>query len=483
MSSDEIQRRVSAALDTPDGLDGDPELAALVAKDPLLQLFVTESKKLDGLLRSWRIDELSDAEMEAMAAAVEARLDDALPAVGDVTRAPAFDDDDSRRDPSGQTRLSDPGKPAYTIDRLAELESTEELSIPHLPPPPPSNVIPLGTPKVSKKDERVEIPTVKPLLQPFASFDPTALPPPEKTSNTRWIVLGSFLAAAAVLVVFGIQMMNNESPNAAETVAMRDHAGGPDYSVRGTESSDRAGRNDNAVVVAPPPAIAPTTPASESPSSAQTATTQAPTQQQAQAGEGAVPAELEAARDELALRTQDVPSSEGSVNDGVGDRLGGLANESANSGRQRPMGAGSATESPSVAEPMPAPASPMATRAAGGAAPPRRGGRETDHAEVDRRRAVGDSAAAGRATPEQSEVRSALESVRPAVAACAAGRRGVANIRVTFNGASGRVATVNVEGTFAGTPEGSCMARAVRAAHVGRFSDPTLVVLYPYALQ
>ncbi len=76
----------------------------------------------------------------------------------------------------------------------------------------------------------------------------------------------------------------------------------------------------------------------------------------------------------------------------------------------------------------------------------------------------------------------ALGSVRPAVAACAGGRGGVATVRVTFAGASGRVTTAVVEGAFAGSSEGSCIARAVRAASVPPFEQPTASVSFPFQL-
>jgi hypothetical protein len=75
-----------------------------------------------------------------------------------------------------------------------------------------------------------------------------------------------------------------------------------------------------------------------------------------------------------------------------------------------------------------------------------------------------------------------MGAVRSAVAACAAGRGGVVTVRVTFAGSSGRVTTAVVEGAFAGTPEGSCMARAIRAARVPRFAQPTSSVSFPFQI-
>ncbi len=85
-------------------------------------------------------------------------------------------------------------------------------------------------------------------------------------------------------------------------------------------------------------------------------------------------------------------------------------------------------------------------------------------------------------TPPQADVRSALQGQQSAVAACGGGQHGVATVTITFSGSSGRVTNAVVAGQFAGTPVGSCIARAVRSASVPRFSRPTLSVGYPYRI-
>ena len=60
---------------------------------------------------------------------------------------------------------------------------------------------------------------------------------------------------------------------------------------------------------------------------------------------------------------------------------------------------------------------------------------------------------------------------------------GTAFIRTTFT-SEGRVTEARVVGPpFAGTPAGSCMARAVRAAVVPRFTRPSLTVTYPFVIR
>lgn len=83
--------------------------------------------------------------------------------------------------------------------------------------------------------------------------------------------------------------------------------------------------------------------------------------------------------------------------------------------------------------------------------------------------------------PTRTEVVTRLESVRPAVNACAAGRSGVADLDVTI-AHTGVVMHVLVGGDFAGTTEGSCIARAVRGARFPAFKQERFRLLYPYAI-
>jgi hypothetical protein len=86
-----------------------------------------------------------------------------------------------------------------------------------------------------------------------------------------------------------------------------------------------------------------------------------------------------------------------------------------------------------------------------------------------------------RAAPTDAEVVRALDGVRDAVTACTP-VHAVAALRITLNGRSGAVSGVYVDGVFSGTPVGSCIARAVRRAHVAPFSDATFTMSYPYRL-
>jgi cytoskeletal protein RodZ len=83
--------------------------------------------------------------------------------------------------------------------------------------------------------------------------------------------------------------------------------------------------------------------------------------------------------------------------------------------------------------------------------------------------------------PTRSEVVARLESVRSSVQTCAAGRSGVADLDITI-AHTGIVMHVLVGGDFAGTTEGSCIARAVRQARFPQFKQERFRLLYPYAI-
>lgn len=84
-------------------------------------------------------------------------------------------------------------------------------------------------------------------------------------------------------------------------------------------------------------------------------------------------------------------------------------------------------------------------------------------------------------TPARGQVLQRLESVRSSVQACAAGRSGVADLDITI-AHTGTVMHVLVGGDFAGTTQGSCIARAVREARFPSFKQERFRLLYPYAI-
>jgi predicted Zn finger-like uncharacterized protein len=86
------------------------------------------------------------------------------------------------------------------------------------------------------------------------------------------------------------------------------------------------------------------------------------------------------------------------------------------------------------------------------------------------------------ATPGRSDVVTAMSGVQGAVTACGTGEHGVASVQISVTGSTGRVANATVGGQFAGTPVGSCIARAVRGATFPHFRNPTFSFTYPFRI-
>ena len=81
--------------------------------------------------------------------------------------------------------------------------------------------------------------------------------------------------------------------------------------------------------------------------------------------------------------------------------------------------------------------------------------------------------------PTRDAVKDSLESVRAQLASCAGTAHGTTFANVTIAG-SGRATYSTIEGAFAGTAQGSCMARALRSATFPQFSAPSFKVRYPF---
>lgn len=84
-------------------------------------------------------------------------------------------------------------------------------------------------------------------------------------------------------------------------------------------------------------------------------------------------------------------------------------------------------------------------------------------------------------TPTREQVVAGFDAIVPELVRCAAGKHGIAQLSATIAG-SGRVSYALVDGQFQGSPEGSCMVRAVRTARFPQFTQPTLKVSYPVSL-
>ncbi len=163
------------------------------------------------------------------------------------------------------------------------------------------------------------------------------------------------------------------------------------------------------------------------------------------------------------------------------------ASSGSSSHRPHPRGSGSSSSGSSSSGSSNTPDPPATMRSSGG-------GDIDDLLD----RALGDSMAPSRMTqasssaasansnlpdtPARDEVARALRSVTGPVAACGNGQHGVANTTITVAGSSGRVSSAQVTGQFAGTPVGSCVARAVRGAQFPRFRRASFQVSFPYRI-
>jgi hypothetical protein len=78
------------------------------------------------------------------------------------------------------------------------------------------------------------------------------------------------------------------------------------------------------------------------------------------------------------------------------------------------------------------------------------------------------------------QVQAGMNTVADNVRRCAVSRTGTIMIHAKISGESGRVMSTRVTGDFAGTPEGSCAARAARRARFPRFRQKSLNVQYPF---
>lgn len=270
---------------------------------------------------------------------------------------------------------------------------------------------------------------------PFASGLGAPVLAPVKPSSDNKLVIG-IVAAAAILVVGG---------------------GAVAFLLFG-------GKGESDAVAAAPTAAAVTPPAAPSPAPA------APVEPAAAPSTAAPPpaAAIEAA---------------GASNDSA--RGGG------SSGRDRPSTRGSSPREAAPPSPAPAAAAPPAPAAA-----PRGGNSNRDldsllegalgggqrPTKAARQEPEPRPAANLPAQPNRDQVVQALRAVQQRVEACGQGQRGLASTAITV-ASSGRVTNVNVTGPpFAGTPVGSCIARAVRDARFPQFSNPTFTVTYPFRL-
>jgi hypothetical protein len=83
--------------------------------------------------------------------------------------------------------------------------------------------------------------------------------------------------------------------------------------------------------------------------------------------------------------------------------------------------------------------------------------------------------------PSRADVLAVLTPLGDALRDCAHGKTGVAQLDMTV-ASTGAVTVVVVGGDFAGTREGSCIARVARTARFERFKRPRFRVIFPFSL-
>lgn len=85
--------------------------------------------------------------------------------------------------------------------------------------------------------------------------------------------------------------------------------------------------------------------------------------------------------------------------------------------------------------------------------------------------------------PSRADVRRALSPLMPAIRRCAQDQVGVATARIRVR-SNGSVESATIGGSpFGGTPQGECMARAVRRAHFRPFRRPSYSLSFPFAIR
>lgn len=533
---EELMRRISAALDSPDGLAGDPALQEELRADPQNAKYAKDLTRIGKWLAVWPLPEPDDAAFETLASRIEQRLDEALGAISDPTAAPSFEDDDAIRDAtasllqSGEYRVSDsaiellssdsaiplpaaaaapPSEPKSPIAKVAlgkvrvpaiveEHSGTgEPLSAAELqqrlgakgdadkPKKKKIGLAAPGTPAEKKKrkkqdgdapgatartksSDRISIPTPKTNLAPTLS-PVVQLPKQEekKPAGTLWW----FAAAAAVgLGVFGAATIF-ESQGAPTAESARGSTLVTSGAVMPT-------------VAAAPVAPAPTEAMPPPPTELAAAQVEAPPVVREEPPRYDAHARPPASTAAYApMRIAEPPAhASGGGRAGLGDLAGPSDDDDGAVARRRSAGSGTSAAGPTTpsATPTPSPA-PRTTTTTAEAPPPPPATETATTRTAPAPTAPATGTAALPETPDRETIQAVLEARSAAVAACANGAHGLADIDIVI-ASTGRITTATVNGAFAGTPVGSCMARAVRGATFPPFSQPRFEVTYPYHL-
>jgi len=337
------------------------------------------------------------------------------------------------RDSAEQLRESD-------IDMVAMTppppQVTQTGPRPTMPRPIPSSHVPsmLLGPGASTRDDATErfshMPSTHPLANSLAPTAPSVRPPPEEKKTPAWMVA----IAAVMLIGFGAAIGRFRSQSAEPTVEAP------------------------AVVAAARAAEPVATPVPAAPMPA-------PVAELAPQNEDALPAQDAPAEGSLAAKDPATAASPSPADEPT---------ESPRRRRERGESASTvAAVEPQAIEPTATPASSPAASPAAVAEPSK------EIAEPPKAKVVPTGPLAAQPTREQ--VVAAMDKVLPALTECVGTKHGTANVSMTVR-STGSVSYALVGGTFAGTPEGSCIARVVKQAEFPAFSDPSIRVTYPFQL-
>lgn len=434
MNRDQLIRRISEALDSPDGLEGDLELQRLFVRDPAASDLADELASVDRALRRWPEPFRSEQAWEALATRIEQRLDEPLPAMADPTAPPRL--------PDGAVEDDDGADRAAAAAPAATATGSGEFSLASLTGDRGGGEPPRAEDgdRFSFSDLAVVRPRVAGGIPSLLDVQPQAPePPPRRRAGTGVWIGGALAAAAAVAlaVVGGTATLSDGSEEPAAT------------------ASDAPSSAEPALAREVPAGALPAAPRPYEPASRRAERTAGDAV--AARATAAEPASVEAAR--AARRFARGPEEEREP----GSPRRARARRAAASTRER-VSRGTGSPDRAGGEATGEPARDDAEREEGGGRPP----------------AAADPGSLPE-TPDRDSIVAVMRAVEPLVRACAGEQRGVATVEVTV-GSSGRVRSALVTGFFSGTPEGSCVARAVRRARFPEFRRPTFSFTYRFQL-
>jgi len=195
--------------------------------------------------------------------------------------------------------------------------------------------------------------------------------------------------------------------------------------------------------------------------------------------------------------TPDKPEAKAAAPEKTDEKAG--AKSSSHGGKHEAKGAAAPSGKPSKAESSPGGLVPPPSESAPAPAPKKSGGKKDalddllDGASPDKPAAkaakheAADTGGGDDSLPEQlekSQIVGGMSGVKGKVGSCYDQYKvpGMASVNVTI-GKSGSVSSATVGGSFAGTPTGACVEKAVKSAHFPKFKGAPMSLTYPFMLR